>query len=59
MPDEASRAKLQEKQSSLFAEKYEDFIKLGVEEWKKTYKELEPTGKKSILFIMTTDNKKL
>lgn len=57
LPDEASRAKLQEKQSSLFAEKYEDFIKLGVEEWKKTYKELEPTGKKSILFIMTTDTK--
>ncbi len=57
LPDEASRAKLQEKQSSLFAEKYEDFIKLGVEEWEKTYKELEPTGKKSILFIMTNDTK--
>lgn len=57
LPDEASRAKLQEKQSSLFAEKYEDFIKLGVEEWEKTYKELEPTGKKSILFIMTDDTK--
>lgn len=57
LPDQASRAKLQEKQSSLFAEKYEDFIKLGVEEWEKTYKELEPTGKKSILFIMTDDTK--
>jgi len=57
LPDQASRAKLQEKQSSLFAEKYEDFIKLGVEEWGKTYKELEPTGKKSILFIMTDDTK--
>lgn len=57
LPDEASRAKLQEKQSSLFAEKYEDFIKLGVEEWKKSYEELEPTGKKSILFIMTDDTK--
>ncbi len=57
LPDEPSRAKLQEKQSSLFAEKYEDFIRLGVEEWDKTYKELEPTGKKSILFIMTDDTK--
>jgi type III restriction enzyme len=57
LPDPASRAKLQEKQSSLFAEKYEDFIRLGVEEWEKTYKELEPTGKKSILFIMTDDTK--
>lgn len=57
VPDEASRGKLQEKQSSLFAEKYEDFIRLGVEEWEKAYKELEPTGKKSILFIMTDDTK--
>ncbi len=57
VPDEASRGKLQEKQSSLFAEKYEDFIRLGVEEWGKTYKGLEPTGKKSILFIMTDDTK--
>ena len=30
---------------------------MGVEEWEKTYKELEPTGKKSILFIMTDDTK--
>lgn len=57
VPDQASRAKLQEKQSSLFAEKYEDFLRLGVAEWEKTYKELEPTGKKSILFIMTDDTK--
>jgi type III restriction enzyme len=57
LPDQASRAKLVEKQSALFTEKYEDFINLGVEEWKKTYKQLEPTGKKSILFIMTDDTK--
>jgi len=57
LPDEASQAKLQEKQSSIFTEKYEDYIRLGVEEWEKTYKELEPTGKKSILFIMTDDTK--
>ncbi|MFH1662166.1 MAG: DEAD/DEAH box helicase family protein, partial [Candidatus Falkowbacteria bacterium] len=57
VPDSASRAKLQEKQSPLVAEKYEDFLRLGVEEWEKTYKELEPTGKKSILFIMTDDTR--
>jgi type III restriction enzyme len=57
LPDQASRAKLQEKQSALFTEKYEDYINLGVEEWKKTYQELKPTGKKAILFIMTDDTK--
>jgi type III restriction enzyme len=57
LPDQASRAKLQEKQSAIFTEKYEDYIRLGIEEWRKTYKELEPTGKKSILFIMTDDTR--
>jgi len=57
LPDQASRAKLQEKQSAIFTEKYEDYINLGIEEWRKTYKELEPTGKKAILFIMTDDTK--
>lgn len=57
LPDQASRAKLQEKQSALFTEKYENYITLGIEEWRKTSKELEPTGKKAILFIMTDDTK--
>lgn len=57
LPDQASRAKLQEKQSAIFTEKYEDYINLGIEEWRKTFKELEPTGKKAILFIMTDDTK--
>lgn len=57
LPDQASRAKLQEKQSSIFTEKYEDYINLGIEEWRKTSKELEPTGKKAILFIMTDDTR--
>ena len=35
LPDQASRAKLQEKQSAIFTEKYEDYINLGIEEWKK------------------------
>src|SRR3989339_928649 len=57
LPDEASRGKLQERQSAIFTEKYEDYINLGIEEWRKTSKELEPTGKKAILFIMTDDTK--
>lgn len=57
VPDAASRGKLKENQSPLFSEKYRDYINLGIEEWKKTYKTLEPTGKKSILFIMTDDTK--
>jgi len=57
LPDQASRAKLQERQSAIFTEKYEDYINLGIEEWRKTYKELEPTGKKAILFIMTDDTR--
>lgn len=57
VPDEASRGKLKESQSVIFTEKWRDHISLGVEEWRKTYKQLEPTGKKSILFIMTDDTK--
>jgi len=57
LPDQASRTKLQEKQSAIFTEKYEDYISLGIEEWEKTSKELAPTGKKAILFIMTDDTK--
>jgi len=57
VPDAASRGKLKENQSALFSEKYRDYINLGIEEWRKTYKTFEPTGKKSILFIMTDDTK--
>lgn len=57
IPDEASRAKLKENQSSIFSEKYKDYLDLGVEEWRKTYAELKKTGKKSILFVMTDDTK--
>lgn len=57
VPDAASRGKLKENQSSLFSEKYRDYINLGIEEWRKTYEALKPMGKKSILFIMTDDTK--
>ncbi len=57
VPDAASRGKLKENQSTLFSEKYRDYINLGIEEWQKTYDVLKPMGKKSILFIMTDDTK--
>ena len=57
VPDEASRAKLNEIKSSNFTEKYRDFIHLGYIEWKKVYEEQIKANKKAILFIMTDDTK--
>ena len=56
LPDQASRAKLQEYQTVKFTEKYKDYIHLGFLEWKKTYERLKNT-KKSVLFIMTDDTR--
>ena len=55
LPDSASRAKLVERTSSKYTEKYADYIALGIEEWRKAYVENEKMGKKSVLFIMTDD----
>jgi len=57
LPDSASRAKLTERQSVLFSERYADYINLGVEEWRKVYPEHAKLGKKAILFVMTDDTK--
>jgi type III restriction enzyme len=57
LPDAPSRAKLQEKQSSVYTEKFSDYINLGVTEWRKVYPEHEKLGKKAVLFIMTDDTK--
>jgi type III restriction enzyme len=57
LPDPPSRAKLTEKQSSVYTEKYSDYINLGVTEWRKVYPEHEKLGKKAVLFIMTDDTK--
>ena len=57
LPDAASRAKLTEHQSARFTEQYEDYLHLGYLEWKKVYEELEPVGKKSVLFVMTDDTR--
>ncbi len=55
LPDAPSRAKLVERQSAKFTEKYADYIHLGVIEWRKAYAEHEKMGKKAILFVMTDD----
>jgi type III restriction enzyme len=57
LPDAASRAKLTERQSSKFTEKYADYLDLGVIEWRKAYEEHEKMGKKAILFVMTDDTR--
>ncbi len=57
LPDAPSRAKLAERQSSRYTEKYADYIALGVEEWRKAYVEHEKLGKKAVLFVMTDDTK--
>ncbi|MCX5810395.1 MAG: DEAD/DEAH box helicase family protein [Proteobacteria bacterium] len=57
LPDAPSRAKLTERQSAKYTEKYTDYIHLGVVEWRKTYDEHEKLGKKAILFVMTDDTR--
>lgn len=56
LPDEASRAKLHEKTSSQFVERYKDYIHLGYIEWEKQFDELKNV-KTPILFVMTLDTK--
>ena len=57
LPDAPSRTKLTEKQSSVYTEKYGDYIDLGVTEWRKVYPQHEKLGKKAVLFVMTDDTK--
>jgi type III restriction enzyme len=56
LPDEDSRAKVKEKQSDTFTERYHDFIHLGYIEWEKQYEALK-TQKTPILFVMTNNTK--
>ncbi|NJM54868.1 MAG: DEAD/DEAH box helicase family protein [Verrucomicrobiae bacterium] len=57
LPDAASRAKLAEKKSAIFTEKYDDYLKLGVEEWRKSHAEHKQLGKKAVLFVMVDDTR--
>ncbi|MCL5123673.1 MAG: DEAD/DEAH box helicase family protein [Deltaproteobacteria bacterium] len=57
LPDAASRAKISERTSAVYTERYEDYINLGVIEWRKAYDEHKKLGKKAVLFLMTDDTK--
>ena len=57
LPDAPSRAKLVERQSAKYTEKYADYIDLGVIEWRKAYEEHQKLGKKAVLFVMTDDTR--
>ena len=53
LPNAESRAKLAERQSVKYTEKYADYLELGVIEWRKAAEAHEKMGKKAILFVMT------
>jgi type III restriction enzyme len=57
IPDAESRAKLREKKTAIFTDHYDDYLHLGVEEWKKAAAEHARLGKKAILFVMVDDTK--
>ena len=57
LPDLPSQTRLKEKKSSIFTEKYDDYLRLGVEEWKKSYAEHKTLGKKAVLFVMVDDTR--
>ncbi|MDR1872369.1 MAG: DEAD/DEAH box helicase family protein [Deltaproteobacteria bacterium] len=57
VPDKPSREKLIERKSARYVERFADFLKLGLTEWKKTYDEHVKLGKKAILFVMTDDTR--
>jgi type III restriction enzyme len=57
LPDAASRTKLSDKKSAIFTEKYDDYLKLGVEEWRKSHVEHKQLGKKAVLFVMVDDTR--
>ena len=44
LPDAPSRAKLAERQSAKYTEKYADYINLGVIEWRKAYARARKNG---------------
>ena len=60
IPDPASRARLRDPNSvktPIFTEKYDDYLRLGIEEWKKSFTEHQLLGKKAVLFVMVDDTR--
>lgn len=56
-PDDESEAKLREKNTIKYAQRYSDYLDLGVQEWRKAHEELKKAGEKAILFVMTDNTK--
>ena len=58
IPNEKSLQKLKMKDNKIqFAEKYSDYINLGIAEWKRASKYHQKQGEKAVLFIMTDNTK--
>jgi type III restriction enzyme len=57
LPDAASRSRLAEHKSAIFTEHYDDYLRLGIEEWRKSYAEQVALGKKAVLFVMVDDSR--
>lgn len=57
IPDATSLARLSEQQSPKFSEKYADYLRLGIEEWRLAAADHQKLGKKAILFVMVDDTK--
>lgn len=57
LPDAPSRARLDERKSAIFTERYSDYLQLAVEEWRVSYAENEKLGKKAVLFVMVDDTR--
>lgn len=57
LPDAASLSRLSEQQSAIFSERYTDYLRLGVEEWRVSYAEHEQLGRKAVLFVMVDDTR--
>jgi len=57
LPDAPSIARLQEHSSAIFSERFDDYLRLGIEEWRQTHAEHKALGKKAVLFVMVDDTK--
>lgn len=57
LPDATSLSRLHEQQSAIFSERYEDYLRLGVEEWRNGQAEHARLGRKAVLFVMVDDTR--
>ena len=52
LPDQPSRDKLKELKSTIFSERYREYIDLGVQTWEKQFEKHKKMGRKALLFVM-------